>query len=236
MLTGKDTDEIILSQLNDKDLASACKINRRAREFCSKQQFWRKRIVQFYGEKALPQDLEDYREFYQSGKVKTYSLCRSIPHRNQLVVEDFYDPQKGFYGLYFTRDDIALKYFLLKIARDKYKSLNNNVMTSKLSDTIAKMRQEIPDYRLDDFSDSLNFTESDKSVFQKIIDIRIVAPELLRIKAKSNPEFVRAVSPDPIKTFRLLYYIHTGFRTNQLPLDILWSELCSHPYILKYSV
>ena len=236
MLTGRDTDEIILSNLNDKDLAAICQVDTRAKEYCSKQDFWRKRIIQCYGKSALMPKVENFKEFYQSGKVKTYSLCQSVPRRNQLVVEDFYDPDTGFYNIAYTRDPDGLIYLLLKIARDKYDSLGNEVMTSKLASTISSARSNIPIWRVNEFSNTLNFTDSDETIFIKLIDVRLTPPELLRNKARANPEFVKSVSPDPIKTFRLLDHIHTGFRTRQLPLDILWSELCSHPYVLQYKV
>ena len=236
MLTGRDTDEIILSRLDDKDLAAICQIDSRAREFCSRQDFWKRRIIQRYGERALLPNLTDFRDFYQSGKVKTYSLCQTIPRHNQLVIEDFYDPNSGYYNSAYTRDPDGLTYLLLKIARDKYESLGNEVMTSKLGSAIPLVRADIPVWRVNEFSDTLNFTDRDETMFLKLIDVRLTAPELLRNKARSNPGFVKSVSPDPIKTFRLLDHIHTGFRTRQLPLDILWSELCSHPYILNYRV
>ena len=52
MLTIKDTDLIILSKLDDKDLFSTCLVNKAANKLCNNEDFWRNRFVSKYGELA----------------------------------------------------------------------------------------------------------------------------------------------------------------------------------------
>jgi len=52
MLTIKDTDLIILSKLDDKDLFSTCLVNKAANKLCNNEDFWRNRFVSKYGEMA----------------------------------------------------------------------------------------------------------------------------------------------------------------------------------------
>ena len=230
MLTGRDTDEIILFQLNDRDLASICSVDHLAKRFCNRQDFWKRRIVNRYGPEGLPDFTDDYKNFYQSGQVKAYVLCGSIPHSSQLVVEDFYRPLDGFYNKYWTRDVEGITYLLLKIAYSKSRD-------QKITKLLIRERDNLPEWRLEQFGSSLlEWSDKDGDMFQKIIAVDPGAPQLLRIAARANPALVRAVSPDPIKAFRFIDYIHKGFQTGRLPIDILWSELCSHPYTLAYRV
>ena len=52
MLTTRDTDLIILSKLDDKDLFSTCLVNKAANKLCNNEDFWRNRFVSKYGELA----------------------------------------------------------------------------------------------------------------------------------------------------------------------------------------
>jgi hypothetical protein len=67
-----------------------------------------------------------------------------------------------------------------------------------------------------------------------LINLDLNPPDILRSKARTNPDLIKSISPDPIKTIRFIRYIHQGFKTKQLPLTILWQDLCSHRYILNY--
>jgi hypothetical protein len=49
----KDTDFLILSQLEDRDLFNVCKLNAYTQELCNDQSFWRKRFISKFGEEAL---------------------------------------------------------------------------------------------------------------------------------------------------------------------------------------
>lgn len=65
-LTGrKDTDLIILSNLDDRSLLSYCQTNRYGRELCRNENFWRNRFIKKYG---TGYDLENrtWKNFYLS--------------------------------------------------------------------------------------------------------------------------------------------------------------------------
>jgi hypothetical protein len=52
LLTGlKDTDFIVLSNLNDRDLLSVCLVNKNINKLCKDENFWRNRFISKYGEK-----------------------------------------------------------------------------------------------------------------------------------------------------------------------------------------
>ena len=51
MFTIKDTDLIILSKLDDRDLLSTCLVNKDANRLCRDENFWRNRFISRYGEK-----------------------------------------------------------------------------------------------------------------------------------------------------------------------------------------
>ena len=68
-------------------------------------------------------------------------------------------------------------------------------------------------------------------MFMKLIDIEVDRAMLLR---SSTKPIIKAFSPRPEDKFRLIAYIHQGFRTGQIPLDILWDELCSLQFVLNY--
>jgi hypothetical protein len=51
MFTNRDTDLIILSKLNDKDLLSTCLVNKSVNRLCQDENFWRNRFISKYGQK-----------------------------------------------------------------------------------------------------------------------------------------------------------------------------------------
>ena len=54
ILTGnKDTDLLILDNLDDKSLINFCLVNKEANRLCSIDSFWRNRLVRKYGEESL---------------------------------------------------------------------------------------------------------------------------------------------------------------------------------------
>lgn len=244
MLT-RDSLIYILDKLDDRDLGRYCQTNRQAKIICESDIFWRDRIVKKYGSNALSVKLSDsptkYRDFYQSGKVKTFAMCLAIPHGSQLVVEDLYHPENGWIDSSFTRDSKGIKLILLKIAYDKLKATNDH-LSSKLKVTNKDLTPlekaiseiEIPEYRRNSFSRGNSFTDKDETYFINLINLDLNPPDILRSKARTNPDLIKSISPDPIKTIRFIRYIHQGFKTKQLPLTILWQDLCSHRYILNY--
>ena len=51
MFSIKDTDLIILSKLDDRDLLNTCLVNKAANRLCEDENFWRNRFITRYGQK-----------------------------------------------------------------------------------------------------------------------------------------------------------------------------------------
>ena len=66
-LTGKDTDLIILSKLDDKTLLSFCSVNKYANRLCYNEDFWRNRLKERFPDSISFKSRENtYRNFYLS--------------------------------------------------------------------------------------------------------------------------------------------------------------------------
>lgn len=65
-LTGKrDTDIYILSQLDDKDLANACRTNKYINQLCKSEKLWKSKIISKFGHQKLKGYLGvDWRNYY----------------------------------------------------------------------------------------------------------------------------------------------------------------------------
>jgi hypothetical protein len=240
----KDVDIMILNLLEDKDLISLCETNKYVNSICNNDTFWRDRIVYKYGKEALSgiKAFNSYKEFYTSGKVKTYLICLQIaklPHSSQLVADDFYNPFTGFirirnFAVFMIQNDFLI-YLLLKIVLTRITSFpirdfsyeeSLKVLLEKSYGNMYLFEQN----HLDPTSDFL--TPKEKQVFMNVISLDINRAQLLRSNAKVNPEVVKALSPRPEDKFAIIAHIHRGFRSGQIPLDILWEELCTLPFVL----
>ena len=94
---------------------------------------------------------------------------------------------------------------------------------------IKQVKNEIPEYR-DEFSDSLNLTEKEKQYFYNLIDLPLGRGEILSSVERRNPDLIRKLT-NPPEIFKLIAFIHNGFKDGKLPLDVKWDELCTHPYL-----
>ena len=241
-LTGqKDTDLLILQELDDESLQSICQVNKFAKALCDKDTFWMNRIISKYGLEILKgKEIKmTYREYYTSGKARTYKMCKDIEgvkHLSLMVASDFYDPQDGLLNANFTRDTRSMVYLLLKIVLTRMTSFEprDYEQEEKLKKAVIKAAMRIPDYRRDDFDVNSNFmTKKEQNAFIRLINIPVGRPAILRSASRNRPDMVRAF-PNPEKQFLLIAHIHKGFRTRQIPLDIFWDELCTLPYIQNY--
>lgn len=67
MLTGRrDTDFIILSKLNDRDLLSVCLINKYVNNLCKSENFWRNRFIAKWSKDDMKykSDNKSWKHFY----------------------------------------------------------------------------------------------------------------------------------------------------------------------------
>ena len=239
----KDVDITILNLLEDKDLINMCKTNKYVYSICENDTFWRDRIINKYN--VLPDiaPFENYREFYTSNKMKALQLCLEIsklPNRSQLVVDDFYNPYTGFVNANFIAYPQITNYLLLKIVLTRISSFVPRDMKKEdeIKRLIIKQNNKIGDHarnllKLDPNSNVL--IKKERKLFLRYINKQVTRASLLRETAKTKPSYVKALSPRPEDKFALITYIHEGFVNQEIPLDILWEELCTLPYILEYS-
>ena len=235
MFPVRDVNEIILNESDDKTLNSLCMLNLEARKICNDDQFWRRRILKLYGEDILQakKASETYRDFY-TGPIfreyvnKIYPWCLDllkIPKLSQMVIDDFYNPTKGFINSAFTRRPAEITYLLLKIVFGR----DNSAEIRKL---IKSAENDIPEIHREQFDfDTYYLTEKEKNEFLRIIDVKQIRPTILKNVGKIRPSAITSIENAP-EVFKLVMFIHNGFETGQLPLDIKWDELCTHPYLL----
>ena len=237
MFPYRDINELFLNELDDKTLGRMCRVNLEAKKICEDDQFWLRRILKIYGEEILKAKKEDetYKQFYTSPNfiefTKKYSSCLAIltvPKLSQMVIDDFYNPSKGFINLHFTRDLEAIIYLLLKIVLQRDNS-------EKIRNLITEAKNNIPDYRLEEFdTETFELTDKEKTLFRTIIDIPIGRIEILKNTGKVRPEFIKSLGlNESPEIFKFISFIHNGFKTGRLPLDIKWDELCTHPYMFS---
>ena len=241
----KDVDITILNLLEDKDLINMCKTNKYVNSICENDNFWRDRIIKKYN--VLPDitPFTSYREFYTSNKMKALKLCLEIsklPKRSQLVVDDFYNPYTGFINSNFIENFGLMTYLLLKIVLTRISSFvpRNIKKEEEIKQLIIQEYDELRNFLVDHFGSQINpdsdtLTNEEKLIFLLYINKTITRASLLRETAKINPGYVRSLSPRPEDKFALIAYIHKGFANGKIPLDILWEELCTLPYVLDYS-
>ena len=240
-LTGnKNADTLILQSLDDKDLINMCSTDKYLKSICDDDRFWVDRIANKYGKETLavvPNNKDmTYREFYTSGKAKNYALClelHKIPKHSQLAIDDFYNPEYGIINKYIVGNVNIIEYLILKITLEKMISLplprGDLFEQEKLEKLLLKKYENMD-------SQKKYLTLFEKEYFKTLLYFQLSAPYLLRSIAKTNPNIVKALSPRPEDKFRLISYIHDGFRMGKIPLNILWSELCNLPYILDYNL
>jgi hypothetical protein len=246
----KDVDVKILNLLEDKDLISLCETNKYVNSICNNDTFWRDRIVNKYGKEALiklkeTNGITSYKEFYTSGKVKTYLTCLQIaklPHSSQLVVDDFYNPFTGFIKLNLLRsftvqDDFSI-YLLLKIVLTRITSfpIRDFSYEESLKALIQQSYSKIYSFSQRNLDPKAEFlTAKERELFLNIISLEANRGQLLIQNAKANPFVVKALSPRPEDKFAIIAHIHRGFQTGEIPLDILWEELCTLPFVLNFN-
>ena len=236
-----DTYREILKKLDDKSLGRICQTDKYAKKICGDDIFWYNRIIDMFNIKSnevLEAKLknETYKEFYTSSrffdfKNKIYPMCLDllkIPKLSQMVIDDFYNPTEGFVSAAFTRDIDGMTYLLLKIVLERYKK--DGLEYKEIEDLIVNAKNKFEDYRSDQFdTNTFELTEKEKILFQRLIDIPI---PILRSSSKIRPSFFKNLK-NPEEIFKLIAFIHKGFTSGQLPFDIKWDELCTHPYLFE---
>jgi hypothetical protein len=244
----KDVTVEIMNRLDDKSLGRFCKTNKNAQKICNDDSFWRNRIYSMFEKEAkdvvlLKPEEESFKDFYISNifieyRDKVYPLCKEIrnfPHESLLVVDDFYNPTKGFLPKVITRDEKGMEFLLLKIVllRMEKDIFRNFEEEEKIKKAIERVSNQIEENRKDEYDfTTFDLTAKDKESFYQLIDVNVPRTEMIKIGAKVNPKFFKYSKNAP-ESFKLIYHIHQGFRKGEIPLDILWDELCTHPYLFQ---
>ena len=155
----KDLDFYTLNKLDDKELGIYCQTERRIRDICNNDEFWRRRIISKYGEHILKlkREGETYKQFYTMkdfNKIaNAYNICKSIPHTSKLVLDDLYNPKTGYFSGFF-RDNGRVEYFLLKttytrMLKDGYPEEELSKLRTVIDETVSKNREVLIDAEYD---------------------------------------------------------------------------------------
>ena len=239
MLPYKDVNIEILNLLDDKSLGRMCQVNPSAKKICDDDNFWKNRIINIFGKELLKEKypFETFKEFYQSNRFadfkKKNDMCRDllkIPKLSQMVIDDFYNPDKGFVDIGYTMDREGITYLLLKIVLERSEN------KEEIEKLITEIKERIPEYRLALFdTETFNLTDKEKKLFRQIIDVPFLNRiELLKTTAKNMPDVIRSLGLNEAPLiFKFVVFIHNGFKTGRLPLNIKWDELCTHPYLFQ---
>ena len=149
-LTGnKDTDILILEQLDDKDLFSICSVNKKSYELCNKEYFWRNRYIKKYGVKASqykPKE-KSWKNFYLQTVIdlQRYSdqpihFLRNIAWNTRGIGYSFYHEDEGrgrFIPLVEAPSWVMTNFWLLKIANIEVMDIEGTHMVEKEFDEIT---------------------------------------------------------------------------------------------------
>jgi hypothetical protein len=223
----KDTDFIILQELDDTSLMNFCLVNKYAASLCNDENFWMNRIIKFHGKNALrlKKAKDSYRNLYFS---VTYPLviCSDVKKnaKSNLVVEDIYG-KDGYIRDIFDpkslddfKDYIFLKVFLMI---DKKQQKKDDIIKRN----ILKIAKSLPKkYKV---SANLELSNNDINSFRTFILNKNITIESMSEYSILNGDRKYELSRDD---YAFLLQIHDGFKNFKLPLTITWSEICTHPY------
>lgn len=236
----KDTDLLILQELDDRSLMSTCVLNSYFASLCRDENFWLNRIIKTHGHDALLlkpkfKNLSN-RDIYFRLTYPIYRKCFNVKRNadSNLIIEDFYGP-KGYISTSDVKSFLEFKnYIIFKIvygmmedAYNRNEKINKSVKT-KLGNKIAKTFKSLPVKYQKSLSPSLRLQDTDIASFYSHV---LFAKE--RVDAQSikehfilNMNRLHELSDDD---FKFIIRIHEAFKNRQLPLTVTWDEICTHP-------
>lgn len=105
MFTLRDTDLIILSKLNDKDLLSICLVNKAANKLCNYENFWRNRFINKYGEFASNKHNKPEERSWKKHYLQV------VFDLERFSIEKFSSPKKFFHYILWA-DNLENSYYI----------------------------------------------------------------------------------------------------------------------------
>lgn len=240
MLGIKDLNYEIMYRLDDESLGNLCQTDKKAKELCDNDMFWRNRIERLYGPDILKEkkEGEKWKDFYiSSERIKSINLCRKLrdlPHSSQLVIDDFYNPVTGYINSRTTLDQNGITYVILKITLNKMKGNvrdeEKELEINKLKTLIYSLARELEGRT---FSlDTYDFTTEDYETFINIVNIPYLTRRHLfdNMKPEIKKSFYASAKPDKnvLSYIPIILHIHRLFYERVLPPDVTWDEVCKY--------
>ena len=238
----KDTDKLILQELDDRSLLSACSTNSYFEQICKEESFWLNRLIRMHGEDVLILKPKfgklSNREIYFRLTYPTYKNCQNVKRNadSNLVIEDLYGPNGYIQNETETKSLKELKnliifktVYTLMDKKEKIHKINKTSQT-KLRNKIKKIGDNLPEkYKrsLNLASPTLENTDI-ATFFQEVL-----FSSLQHVDVKSVKDYLLLNLNRPYDLsdgdIRFILRIHNSFKNSSLPLTITWNELCTHP-------
>ena len=254
-LTGiPDTDIYILLELDDQDLINVCQVNKYVRKICNRDSLWISKLYKRFSVKNIitSVDIEgvkqllkykpvnmNYKDFYIN-IVNNINLCNNIKSLLQeelYVYEDFY---VGETYITYPNMEHPIQFDLLEALRNKMDYENHyegSEMSLAIKSLVNSVYSSLPSFYQEMMSPGTDFTELDKQSLRQFINIDIT-PEDVRNQlemsfAVANNKILDVITDQDIL---FLIYVHNLLRTNTIPINITWGELCSNIYVLLFGL
>ncbi len=240
----KDTDLLILQELDDRSLMNTCVLNSYFASLCKDENFWMNRIIKTHGEHALLLKPKfgklDNREIYFRLTYPMYKKCFNVKRNadSNLVIENLYGP-KGYIETDTAKSFQEFKnyiifktvYTLTEESEKRGEKINKTVKT-KLGNKIKKTLTNLPAKYSRTVSPSLRLEDTDIASFYTNVLFPKERIDVASIKEHSILNLNRKyeLSEDD---YKFILQIHTAFKNRQLPLTVTWDEICTHPIFAR---
>ena len=241
----KDTDLLILQELDDRSLMNTCILNSYFASLCKDENFWMNRIIKVHGEDALLLKAKSgnlsNRDIYFRLTYPIYKRCSNVKKNadSNLVIEDFYGPN-GYIQTDLSKPFQEFKnyiifktvYTLTEESEKKGEKINKTVKT-KLGNKIKKTFVNLDPIYARTISPSLRLEDTDiASFFANVLFAKeTIDPEtILQFSIFHSVKRKFLLGRDD---YEFIFQIHKAFKNRQLPLTVTWDEICTHPIFAK---
>lgn len=236
----KDTDLLILQQLDDPSLMNVCVVNKYVASLCDNENFWMNRIIKVQSKDALQLKKinQTYKELYfhiTYPLVKCFNVKRNA--KSNLVIEDLYGKDGYIRNISDPKSlDDFKDYIFLKIVlqfmdkKEQNGEKINKTSRTKFRNRIAKISKGLPQKYHS--AETYILTDNDIATFYAYV-LNSKEP----VTEKSISDYSKINIDREYELFDMdysfIYQIHRGFKNLKLPLTITWTELCTHPYFSR---
>lgn len=253
-LTGiPDTDIYILLELEDQDLINICQVNNYVRNICNKDSLWISKLYKKFANvsnvainnidvlellKYKPNTM-NYKDFYIT-IVNNVNLCiriRELLEVEIYVYDDFYVGELYITDPYIESNrQFSLLYILMN--KMNYENFIGTPMALDLELSIEQLYSQLPDFYKIMMTPGTEFTDLDKKTLREFINEE-VTEDIIKKHMEANSFNVaqnRILENIDHRDFVFLIYIHDLIRTNTIPVNITWRNLCSNIYVLLFGI